>query len=203
MENVIIVSKTQMRNGYCVGGIIEDTGQLIRIHGARGQNLGLDAPYEIGDVWLMDVERAWNVRPAPHTEDMQTIAFDKISNIGFSGIINYVRNHVHELNVARGPIQNAFDGALHFDGNKNYVNRNHVPNYSTQFWIPDQPLYRVESYGKFYYRYNNVRIKFVGLQETVAVIPAGSIVRISLANWWDGDGSGEDRCYLQLSGWYL
>jgi hypothetical protein len=21
-------------------------------------------------------------------------------------------------------------------------------------------------------------------------------------NWWDGDGSGEDRCYLQLSGWY-
>ena len=173
MEDVIIVSRTQMRNGVCVGGIVESTGELIRIHGARGENLSSDAPYEIGDVWCMDVQTAWNVRPAPHTEDKQTIELGKVDHIGMSGIKNYINNHSYLLNIARGSIQNAFDGALNFDGNKNYVNRNHVPNYSTQFWIPDQPLYRVESYGKFYYRYNNVRIKFVGLQETVAVIPAG------------------------------
>lgn len=31
MATVLIVSKTQMRNGVCVGGIIEQTCELIRI----------------------------------------------------------------------------------------------------------------------------------------------------------------------------
>ena len=49
MATVLIVSKTQMRNGVCVGGIIEQTCELIRIHNERGGNLSDDAPYEIGD----------------------------------------------------------------------------------------------------------------------------------------------------------
>lgn len=48
--------------------------------------------------------------------------------------------------------------------------------------------------------YGNIRLKFVGFQEHVSRIQAGTIIRLSLANWWDGQG--EDRCYLQLSGWY-
>lgn len=39
MATVLIVSKTQMRNGVCVGGINEDTNELIRIHNYRGGNL--------------------------------------------------------------------------------------------------------------------------------------------------------------------
>ena len=53
MATVLIVSKTQMRNGVCVGGINEDTHELIRIHNDRGGNLPADAPYEIGDRWSM------------------------------------------------------------------------------------------------------------------------------------------------------
>lgn len=63
MATVLIVSKTQMRNGVCVGGIIEQTCELIRIHNERGGNLSDDAPYEIGDRWIMNVEDAWNARP--------------------------------------------------------------------------------------------------------------------------------------------
>lgn len=203
MEDIIIVSKTQMRNGVCVGGIVKRTGELIRIHGERGQNLSFDAPYEIGDVWRMTVETAWNVRQPPHIEDKQTIAYSKLENIGVSGIISYINNHIGLFNIARGHIRNAFDGALNFIGNKNFINRNQIPTFSTQFWIPDKPLHYVSSFEKTYYTYDNIRIKFVGYQDPVSIIPAGSIVRISLANWWDGDGSGEDRCYLQLSGWYL
>lgn len=82
------------------------------------------------------------------------------------------------------------------------VNREDIPSFSTQFWIADSDLIYTEQFGKHYYRYKQTRLKFVGFQEIVKRIPAGTIIRLSLANWWDGDGSGEDRCYLQLSGWY-
>ena len=39
MATVLIVSKTQMKNGVCVGGINENTNELIRIHNERGGNL--------------------------------------------------------------------------------------------------------------------------------------------------------------------
>lgn len=202
MATVLIVSKTQMRNGVCVGGINEDTNELIRIHNDRGGNLPADAPYEIGDRWSMSVETAWNVRPAPHTEDKQTIPLGKLGNVGVRGIIDYVNRNSASLRVARGNISIAFQGTLNFVGNKNYVNRSNVPPYSTEFWIADRDLLHSVQWDKHYYLYGNVRIKFVGFQEPVARIPAGTVIRLSLANWWD-DGSGEERCYLQLSGWYL
>lgn len=44
---------------------------------------------------------------------------------------------------------------------------------------------------------------YVGLQD-VEVIPAETLIRLSLANWWvPEDGNVERRCYLQLSGWYI
>ena len=202
MATVLIVSKTQMRNGICVGGINEDTNELIRIHNNHGGNLTADAPYEIGDRWSMKVETAWNVRQAPHTEDKQTTAFDRIGNIGVQGIKDYIHHNSELLHVARGNISNAFQGTLHFVGTKNYVNRINVPPYSTEFWIADKDLTHSTQFNKHYYYYDNVRIKFVGFQEPINKIPAGTIIRLSLANWWD-DGCGEDRCYLQLSGWFL
>ena len=44
-------------------------------------------------------------------------------------------------------------------------------------------------WGKHYYFYDNVRLKFVGYQTIVDKIPSGTIIRLSLANWWD-DGCG-------------
>lgn len=203
MAKVLIVSKTQMRNGVCVGGINERTGELIRLHNDRGGNLGTDAPYKVGDRWDISVEDAWNARPIPHIEDKQTTPLGKIENVGVRGIINYVLSHNLGSRLTRGSLQNTFEGCLNFVGNKNFVNRERIPSFSTQFWIADKDLVHVESYNNHYYMYGNIRIKFVGFQEHVNRIPAGTIIRLSLANWWDGDGSGEDRCYLQLSGWYI
>ncbi len=49
------------------------------------------------------------------------------------------------------------------------------------------------------------RFAFVGFQEPLAEIPAGAVVRISLAHWWRprDHPEEEERCYLQLSGWFL
>ncbi len=199
---VLIVSKTQMREGVCVGGIVENTCELIRIHNDKGGNLPADAPYEIGDRWEMSVEDAWNQRFAPHVEDKQTSPFNKIENIGVDGIINFIRTHHFGSRLIKGALSDTFEGCLRILGTKNYINHDNIPSFSTQFWIADKDLTYVRKWDKDYYMYGTVRLKFVGYQDNVQTIPAGTIIRLSLANWWD-DGSGEERCYLQLSGWYL
>jgi len=203
MATVLIVSKTKMTNGVCIGGINEQSGELIRLHNERGGNLTKDAPYEIGDRWEMSVSTAWNAREAPHVEDKQTVPIRKIENIGIRGIINFITLHYFGSRLTRGKIQETFEGCLNFQGYRNFVNRNRIPSFSTQFWIADQDLVHIKSFDKDYYVYDSIRVKFVGYQAPVNRIPAGTIIRLSLANWWNGDGSGEDRCYLQLSGWYL
>lgn len=201
MVTVLIVSKTKMANGVCVGGINEQNGELIRLHNERGGNLTADVPYEIGDRWEMSVETAWNVREAPHIEDKQTTPIRKIGNVGISGIISYVRNHYLGNRLYTGSLSGTFDGCLQL---KNYVTRDCVPGFSTQFWITDEDLNHVVYFGKDYYIYRGLRIKYVGFLLAVARIPAGTIVRLSLANWFDGNGEwDEERCYLQISGWYL
>lgn len=201
MATVLIVSKTKMANGVCVGGINEQNGELIRLHNERGGNLTADAPYEIGDRWEMSVATAWNVREAPHVEDKQTSPIKKLGNVGISGIVDYVRNHNLGNRFYMGHLNGTFDGCLQ---SRIYVTRDKVPCYSTQFWAPDETLTHVVSFEKDYYLYRSLKIKYVGFLPPVAIIPAGTIVRLSLANWFDGKGAWSDeRCYLQISGWYL
>lgn len=203
MATILIVSKTQMQNGICVGGLDITTLELVRLHNETGGNLSFDEPYEIGDIWALQIKTAWNVRPQPHIEDKQTTRIRKIKNIGVQGIVNFIRSNNFGTRLTRGPIQDAFEGCLKFQGNKNFINREQIPSFSTQFWVADDDLIHSVQFNKHFYIYKGVRIKFVGYQDPIQRIPAGTIIRLSLANWWNGDGSGEDRCYLQLSGWYL
>ena len=203
MSTILIVSKTQMKNGVCVGGIDEGTCELIRLHNEHGGNLSFDTPYEIGDRWEMNIQAAWNARPKPHTEDKQTSPIRKIENVGIQGIIDFVQSHDWGLRLTAGALQHTFEGCMIMEGNKNYVSCPKVPSFSTQFWIADEDLIHTIHLGYHYYKYKGTRIKFVGYQNHTERIPAGTIIRLSLANWWNGDGSGERRCYLQLSGWYI
>jgi len=202
MSTVLIVSKTHMNNGVCVGAINEDNCELIRLHNEKGANLTENAPYEIGDRWDVHVEKAWNARPVPHVEDKQTTPNHKISNIGVCGIISFILHHNFDDRLTEGSINDTFEGCLIFDGYRNYINKNRIPSFSTQFWIADEDLIHAEEYSKDYYYYKKIRIKFVGYQTIVDIIPQGTIIRLSLASWWNCDGSTEERCYLQLSGWY-
>jgi ATP-dependent DNA helicase RecQ len=76
------------------------------------------------------------------------------------------------------------------------------------FWVPDEPL-ELDCNGKrLHYRYSvseGVRtIVFVGFQEPLKTIPAGTLLRVSLAHWWRpvDNSEEEQRCYVQLSGWF-
>ena len=45
---------------------------------------------------------------------------------------------------------------------------------------------------------------YVGFADPIERIPKGALVRVSLARWWRPDDAPdmEERCYLQLSGWF-
>lgn len=192
-----------MQKGLCCGGIDTNTCELIRIHNEHGGTLSFDTPFEIGDRWQMDVETAWNKRSAPHTEDKQTRPIEKIDNIGMQGIVNFINAHDFGPKLTRGSIASTFEGCLKLHGSKNFIDREHIPSFSTQFWIADTDLQHISQWDKHYYTYNNIRLKYVGFQNPIDCIPTGTIIRLSLAHWWNGDGSGVDKCYLQLSGWYI
>ena len=82
-----------------------------------------------------------------------------------------------------------------------------VPPYSTTFWRTDKSLKLETDKKKLRYRYPTedvgCTLTFVGFQKPLETIPAGTLLRVSLAHWWRPKPHVELRCHVQLSGWFL
>jgi len=157
----------------------------------------------VGQIWNIDFQPAQNL-VAPHVEDVL------VSRQVFVETQSNMRNHLLS-SVARwqGGIDQLFGGLLGYTLNNNgYVSQGRgVPPQSTGFWIPDRDL-TLRDDGKHYdYSHGLVTrgLAYVGEVNPLPVVPAGTLVRVSLARWWRPDGvvDLEERCYGQLSGWYL
>jgi hypothetical protein len=46
-------------------------------------------------------------------------------------------------------------------------------------------------------------IPYVGFAEPLSEIPANTLIRVSMCRWWRREEYEEEKCYLQISGWYL
>lgn len=203
--NVLIVSKTDMRDNLhvCVGGIELPNLAPVRLL-QPGENFQLcTTEFEIGQIWDIDYTRRNQVRP-PHIEDV--IVNKKLlvkSGIDINAFI--IQSSVA---VWRGSPDSLFYGCNGTTANGSlYVSeRTGIPPHSTGFWIPSEDLiYNLRSRAYEYSPMLYQRLKYAGLQPPVEVIPKGTIVRVSLARWWkpsDADPDFEERCYVQLSGWY-
>jgi hypothetical protein len=100
-----------------------------------------------------------------------------------------------------------FDGMLKWtDNGSGYINKAAVPSHSVGFWVPDKELKKSIYYDKPRYSYRSSKgwrsMPYVGFDEPIEIIPSGTLVRVSLARWWDREGATELRCQLQVSGWY-
>src|SRR5438094_8155344 len=112
--------------------------------------------------------------------------------------------------VVGGP-DKLFDGVAQATaaGGLYVAERTGLPQRSTMFWMPDQPL-QLDCEGKrLRYRYptsdNGRTLTFVGFQEPLGEIAAGTLLRVSLAHWWRPTERSQEelRCFVQLSGWFL
>lgn len=203
---VLIVSKTHMASAACVGGLVLGTNRYVRLLNAGNQNQPTDTDLAVGDVWEMRYIDRTPVEP-PHTEDVIVLARHRVRTV------NDMAQYLLDLRVIdwEGPIDEVFDGTARWtNSGTGYIPHGGLlPIKSVGFWIPDRPLVKSAYEGKVKYRYQPFpevkAISYVGFQEAVAEIPAGTIIRVSLARLWPKEGSdvtAPKGYYIQLSGWY-
>ena len=195
---VLILSKTKYGpTQYCIGGITIDSHKFVRLLGLDGRYQPINTTFEIGDVWDIDFIEAPN-RKEPHNEDVlvrKKVFVEKIYKLS-----TYIRKM--GVHIWQGDITNTYDGNLLWTRNgKGYISENQklMPTNSVGFWIPDKDLALVCDD----YVIGDKKVKYKGAENPKSIISAGALVRVSLAKWWHPDDFNEERCYLQLSGWYL
>lgn len=176
-------------------------GTSVRLVKANGQ-WDTSSEFDIGDIWDIEFDKIGELTP-PHTED---ITIKKRRYVGSQqGLAAHLLSQIEPW---KGGIEQVFEGLLGFTGNNNgYISHaKGVPGYSTWFWVPDKDL-TLRDDGKHYDypgAYFTRGMAYVGEPTALPVISAGTLVRLSLARWWkpqDVDDL-EERCYLQLSGWF-
>lgn len=208
MVRVLIVAKTRMGSStVCVGGLDLETNRNIRLLGADGSKQQRSTRFEVGQVWDINYHACENIT-FPHSEDV--IVESSHYLVQQPGLRDFLMQRIQPW---IGGLHELFDGMLVTQNRHCYITRSHrVPEASTGFWIPDKPLFLQNNEYKTYYLYHYdypkiglryYRISYQGLAETLPRIPEDTLVRVSLARWWTKRGVDEERCYLQISGWYL
>ncbi|HVR35280.1 MAG TPA: DNA helicase RecQ [Methylomirabilota bacterium] len=202
---VLIVAKTRRGGGACVGGVTLE-GRSVRLVFAgalAGDHAGLE--YEVGEVWEIESSPDPHIVP-PHVENILVYSGRRLKRVRDAGEI--IRRLMPSVMGGPDPL---FDGLLQAlpSGCLYIAERTGIPSRSTLFWVPDQPLERDTDARRIRYRYptedGGRTLTFVGFQEPVEVIPAGTLLRVSLAHWWRPPERPDEelRCHGQLSGWFL
>ena len=203
----VILSKTRMTgNSICVGAMLTN-GSMLRLLKRNGFNQDNDTEYNIGDVWDVDIINKVGLK-YPHVEDV-LVQRSKYLNRRIEDLSQYIQNRPN-VQIWNGSADNLFDGLLEWtNGGSGYISENgEVSQYSVGFWISNRDL-KCNSFHGIRFEYPNQgygwrSLKYVGVEENVPdSISEGTLLRVSLARWWTGsEGGQEERCYLQLSGWY-
>ncbi len=202
---VLIVGKTRRGTGACVGGITE-AGRSVRLIAAdASSNERAGLQYEVGEVWELEFVSASNLVP-PHIEDVIVWAGTRLRHSA-----KMERTILRFMPPVAGGPEKLFEGLLRAtSAGALYVSKSTgIPPRSTMFWRPDKPLELDVSGKRIRYRYptkhGGYTLTFVGFQEPLPAIEAGTLLRVSLAHWWRPEDHPERelRCFLQLSGWCL
>lgn len=196
---VLIVSKTKLGDNFCMGGIELETNKYIRLLDVHGKYQPPNTPYRVGQVW--DLDYVYAPAKPPHVENV------KISKSTFITTIDPNDYVLKNCKIWKGDLSILYDSKLQWEkSGSGFLNDpNDLPENSVGFWQSDKDL--VFENGYYIYNYNslfkrNKRISYKGTDSPVPIIRANTLIRVSLAKWWPKDPNTEERCYLQLSGWY-
>ena len=202
---VLIVAKTRMGSGACIGGITQ-AGESVRLLSAdMDAHDGGGLEYEVGDVWEVEATPAPDIIP-PHVENVIVHRKRRLPPLRdlIAIIDRLMPPKVGGLaELYEGLTQSTPNGSLYI------AQSGGLPPYSTTFWRADQSLVLDTTGKRIRYRYSTEdggrTLTFVGYQEPPQIIPAGTLLRVSLAHPWrpDDGSTPEYRCYVQLSGWFL
>ncbi len=204
---VLIVAKTRMGSGACIGAITEK-GESVRLVPFNADpHDGANKEYKVGEIWKITGKPETSLT-SPHNENF---VVDKKSRLHTAKDTRDLISAIELLMPPKvGDPRNLYEGLLKTTENGSlYISPgDDVPSYSTAFWQTDQPLVLEKETRKLRYRYptenGGCTLTFVGFQKPLETIPAGTLLRVSLAHWWRPKNRphAELRCYVQLSGWF-
>ena len=207
MTQVLIVGKTRMGDGICLGGIVGGSNRSVRLLPRSGFNHPMDTDYELRDLWNLELkELPRSQKHAPHSEDVRVMNKVRIRKASPKELRDFIVNRVGASLVEPHKL---FDGRIQFTRNRRgYITpKAKIPLYSTGFWRFEQALrlqHETNRAGSAALRYvtadKSLDVKYVGLEEPLEVIPPGAILRFSLTHWFGDKPAG---FWLQLSGWFL
>lgn len=205
MTQVLVVCKTRMKTELCLGGLVRGSYEKIRLLTQEGRNQPQDTDFHVGDIWECQLIPQAHMRK-PHTEDMLVTPQRMLRRVS-----NMREFLLQRLDLEPSHMSTLFDGLLNYTKNGSaYISeRMGVPGYAHAFWRPVFGLSIRREPRKIYYEYEDsdslkkFRLRYVGLAAPVSRIAPGSLLHLSLARWWRQPGTNEERCYLQLSGWFL
>ena len=205
---VLIVAKTRMGSGACIGAITEKGESVRLIPFNTDPHDGANREYEVGDIWQITGEPETSRIP-PHNENF---VVHKKSRLHTTKDMKDLVSAIELLMPPKtGHPRALYEGLLKTTGTGSlYVSAgDDVPPYSTTFWRTDQPLTRDTEAKRIRYHYptenGGCTLTFVGFQEPLATIPTGTLLRVSLAHRWrpKDQPNVEERHYAQISGWFL
>lgn len=204
MASVVVVSRTRMAGGrVCVGGYDLTSRANIRLLTDTGDNQPAESEFHIGSSWSIDYVRRPNITP-PHVEDVLVQQSRLVTRLDQRSLIHFIEQN---CTIRVGSIASLFDGMVQTPQRAAaFISQSAIPNHSVCFWRPDTDLTHVRAYEKDKYHYvdaaHDTYVPYVGFVDPIAVIPSGTIVRVSLARWWSHSPSVQPACYMQISGWY-
>ena len=205
MTKVLVVCKTRMQTGLCLGGVVERSYNRIRLLTPDGNNQPEDTKFEVGDIWKCQLVHRPPLRK-PHTEDMLILRQDFIQRV--PDMREFLMQRIQPKPAHQSAL---FDGLLRTtsQGSAYVSERTGLPDHAHEFWMPLHGLIMKKERKSHYYYLQDpdsrelFRLKYVGLDEPREWLPAGTLLHLSLARWWQPSGDIEKRCYLQLSGFFI
>ena len=198
-----------MGSGACIGAITETRESVRLVPFNANPRDGANKEYEVGDIWKIIGEPETPLKP-PHNENF---VVHKKSRLHRTKDTRDLISAIELLMPPKsGDPRQLYEGLLQTTSiGSLYVSPGHdVPPYSTIFWRTDKQLtLETDKKKNLRYRYptenGGCTLTFVGFQKSLKTIPAGTLLRVSLAGWWRPKNTphAELRCYVQLSGWFL
>jgi hypothetical protein len=200
---VLIVAKTHLSKTVCVGALAVN-GRFLRLLDEHGANPPFHSDYEVRQIWEIKCRKAYKLRP-PHTEDVNVLHKEYLGRLDNNRSMMQILKRC-QTKIWQGTPEVLFDGCLLWsEKGSGYLNENcELPRNSVGFWLTDKPLAKYTLYEKVRYQYpvqtGKRSLPYVGYASPVDPIPAGTLLRVSLARWWDKDGETEERCSLSYPG---
>ncbi len=207
---VLIVAKTRMNKGACIGAITEKGESVRLIPYNADPHDGANREYEIGEIWEISAE------PVPELDlippHIENIVVHEKRRLHATEATKDLVSAIELLMPPKiGSPRELYDGLLKTtsSGSLYIAVQGDIPSHSTVFWRPDRPLTRDTEGRRIRYRYptenGGCTLTFVGFQESLETIPAGMLLRVSLAHRWKpkDQPDAEERHYAQLSGWFF